>query len=237
MEIKNVAFQGEPGAYSELAAFEHFGPDIRTLPCESFDGVYEAIGVHFESSEAEERWLAESGKELTTMTEKVEPSRLMEVLLNGGKGYFTLDGLVVKKTIFDKCGYFFENLRLHQDTAMTIQMSIYGTLIPGRIHVPVAMRRVHAGNRHRTITDQTRRLYLKTLFSWAYERKLPRSRLSILFYNYLYCSILAIKANNKLFSQNISLLTDLIRSVLRHPYLSIHAIIRYGTPHSVAQSE
>jgi prephenate dehydratase len=38
-----IAFQGEPGAYSELAAFEHFGPEISTQPCESFDGVYEAI--------------------------------------------------------------------------------------------------------------------------------------------------------------------------------------------------
>ena len=43
MKILKVAFQGEPGAYSELAAFEHLGPDIQTLPCDSFDHVYEAI--------------------------------------------------------------------------------------------------------------------------------------------------------------------------------------------------
>ncbi len=40
---KVIAFQGESGAYSELAAFEHFGSEISTLPCESFDLVYEAI--------------------------------------------------------------------------------------------------------------------------------------------------------------------------------------------------
>ncbi len=40
---KVIAFQGESGAYSELAAFEHFGAEINTLPCESFDCVYEAI--------------------------------------------------------------------------------------------------------------------------------------------------------------------------------------------------
>ena len=43
MSKLKIAFQGEPGAYSELAAFEHFGSEISTLPCESFDNVYEAI--------------------------------------------------------------------------------------------------------------------------------------------------------------------------------------------------
>jgi prephenate dehydratase len=38
-----VAFQGEPGAYSELAALEYFGPQIKTLPCQSFDDVFTAI--------------------------------------------------------------------------------------------------------------------------------------------------------------------------------------------------
>jgi prephenate dehydratase len=38
-----VAFQGEPGAYSEAAALEHFCPATVTLPCESFDAVFAAV--------------------------------------------------------------------------------------------------------------------------------------------------------------------------------------------------
>jgi prephenate dehydratase len=37
-----VAFQGEPGAYSEQAVFDYFG-DVETKPCESFDVVFDSV--------------------------------------------------------------------------------------------------------------------------------------------------------------------------------------------------
>lgn len=37
-----VAFQGEPGAYSEQAVFDYFGT-VETRPCESFDVVFESV--------------------------------------------------------------------------------------------------------------------------------------------------------------------------------------------------
>ena len=39
-----VAFQGEPGAYSEQAVFNYHG-QVETLPCESFDAVFHAVNA------------------------------------------------------------------------------------------------------------------------------------------------------------------------------------------------
>ncbi|MBN1231392.1 MAG: prephenate dehydratase [Anaerolineales bacterium] len=43
MSIKTVGFQGEPGAYSEAAALEHFKEPIKTVPFHSFEKVFDAV--------------------------------------------------------------------------------------------------------------------------------------------------------------------------------------------------
>ena len=39
----SVAFQGEPGAYSEAAAISYFGESTTTIPCEVFEQIFDAV--------------------------------------------------------------------------------------------------------------------------------------------------------------------------------------------------
>lgn len=42
-DARTVAYQGEPGAYSEEAALEALGETIQTVPCPRFEDVFEAV--------------------------------------------------------------------------------------------------------------------------------------------------------------------------------------------------
>ena len=192
-------------------------------------GVYEAVGVDFLSSSGKQKWLEKGCKNEVHMTEVVNSYDLFEALVTSGKGTIHLNGLTVKKKIFDDCGYFFEHLKLHQDTAMVVQMSVCGKLIPGRSDVPVAMKTIHDQNRILNQHDQRhdKFLYWKTLFYWARERRLSNRRLKILYHNYIFSMYLLARNNSLLFPRNLQGLKPLFVELLRHPFWFITGASRF----------
>jgi glycosyltransferase involved in cell wall biosynthesis len=195
----------------------------------NIDGVYEAIGMHYYDALAKKKWFESGEKELTTVTEKIDPDNLFEALMIGGKGYLHLDGLVVKKSIFKRCGHFFESLRLHQDTAIFIQMSLFGNLVPGRLNVPVARRGIHQDNRILANYHRSKTVFLlwKNLFHWACQKRITKHRLKMLFHNYIYCALKFLKENSLFSLKALGLMKEAIQESARHPILFVEAAIYY----------
>jgi len=112
------------------------------------DGVYEAIGTHFQDLESKQIFEQTKIPFVTTIIEpNISPDDLFLRLMKGGIRKFHLDGLTVKSEIFSLTGYFNEKLQFHQDIDLMNKISAKTRLFPGDITNPVAIRRVHNKNR------------------------------------------------------------------------------------------
>jgi len=113
------------------------------------EGIYEAVAMRVESDEGMDRWqtAGKSDRKLQTTPPGIPPEEVAEALIKGDKGYFQLNGLVIRKSVLEKSGLMNEGLRLHQDTEFIQRVALTSRLLPGRLDMPVAMWRVHPENR------------------------------------------------------------------------------------------
>lgn len=110
---------------------------------ENCDGVYNAVGFHYyRAARAQEM----QKQQLYTVNQKLSPDFLFEALLSGKYGHFQIDGLTVKKSVFDKIGFFNEDLVVAEDTEIFWKMAIKCRLETGIIEQPLAMRGAHDNN-------------------------------------------------------------------------------------------
>lgn len=145
----------------------------------AIEGVYNAIGVHFyrDFSTDEHNELA-----LTTVTEPIAPQELFAYLLNGKKGYFSIDGLTIKREVLTKIGLFQEHLIVAEDTDWLLKMALTSKLVAGNIKEAVAMRGVHDAN----IFNQTeqykihRQKMYKSVIHWSFQNNIEKSKIDLL---------------------------------------------------------
>lgn len=146
---------------------------------DNVDGVYNAIGANFyrEASKNEQKQL-----ELFTVREKIEPEELFNVLLSGKKGHFSIDGLTVKKEIFENTGYFTESLVVAEDTELIFKMALKCHLEAGVIDKPLAIRGVHDDNvfnREDLYEENLIKMY-ESLFFWTAKNKVSTKKIDTL---------------------------------------------------------
>lgn len=111
-------------------------------------GVYEAVGVFFENSDAEREFQKAGLPYLTTVKNKIDPGLLFKAFMKGGLGgHFSIIGIVLKRDVFFAGIKFDEDLKLYEDTFFIFQLAAKFNLYYGNIVDPIALRRVHPGNR------------------------------------------------------------------------------------------
>lgn len=148
--MKNAKF----GYFAFLDADDYYLPGRFSKAREAFEvnpdceGVYEAIGRHVENEAGLFRWESahKPNFNLHTVTTSIPSEELGKELIDGGKGDFSLDGLVFKKKALEKIGFMNEKLRLDEDTDFILKLAIKSKLLPGRLDEPVAMWRIHDHN-------------------------------------------------------------------------------------------
>lgn len=107
------------------------------------DGVYNAVAVYYyrTPTAAEEK-----ENVLNTISRKIKSEKLFKFLLSGKYGHFHIDGLTIKRNVFEEIGFFNEDLVVAEDTDLLWKMALKCRLETGIINKPLAMRGVHDSN-------------------------------------------------------------------------------------------
>jgi glycosyltransferase involved in cell wall biosynthesis len=107
------------------------------------EGVYNAVGFHFYRAINP---LEEGTFKLSTVSQKIKPEALFDAVISSKFGYLHLDGLTIKRSVFDKIGYFNELLPVAEDSDIIYKMALKCRLESGIIEVPLAKRGIHETN-------------------------------------------------------------------------------------------
>ncbi len=133
----------------------------KILTIKDIDGVYCAVG-----------YLNEPNGKIFTLSKDLHPHKLFHYLIRGTYGHFHTNGILLKKSIFVKAGYFNPDLILHQDSEMWLRLAFCGNLVGAELVSPVALIRRHAGNR--IWNCQSNETKLKSLYAslkWLKNKK------------------------------------------------------------------
>jgi glycosyltransferase involved in cell wall biosynthesis len=203
------------------------GPLDTLVNAPDIDGVYECVGTHFESEQDCERYCRlrnMTPPALTTFYRRVCPEALFEEILGGG-GWFHPDGLLVRRSLFARTGLFDSHLRLAQDSAMHLKMAAVGRLAPGRLDVPVAMRRVHGKNRILTALesgheyDKYQIMLWDTMLRWFIVHRQPNRRVRLLLHPLVSSRVGRQFPSLSRGRQRLAMMAALSRTLIQHPTL------------------
>lgn len=169
-------------------------------------GVYEPVGTHYQNEEAKITFSQWKGIPLSEATDFVTYPNLekkgksfFESLINGVSSYPHLNGITVKRDIFDRTGLFETSLKLHQDTELLVRLAYVGNFVPGKGDFIVANRVVHSENRISTLNYSSRYQLIQKLYNWAKNNKLPKEYINVFKKRYIVTKTRYVFNSNSIF--------------------------------------
>ncbi|MGV2451568.1 UNVERIFIED_CONTAM: glycosyltransferase family 2 protein [Ralstonia mannitolilytica] len=155
-ESRNLGIEKSKGDYiAFLNACDHYLPNRFDAEREMFkndkvDGVYGALGVHYHSKKAKDKYFYLYQNRLTTVCEKCHPDAVFAGQLTLGSlfGKLHINTLTLRRNSFlkrVKC--FFKAIPGYADKDFLLRASFYLNLYPGIINKPVAMRGIYEPER------------------------------------------------------------------------------------------
>jgi glycosyltransferase involved in cell wall biosynthesis len=142
-----------------------------TLP--DCDGVYNAVGFHFYNPVAIE-YKNEMERQFT-LTQNIEPQKLFDALISGTCGYFHINGLTLKKEVFEKIGLFNTKLIVSEDSDLFWRLALKCTLVTGNITESVANRGIHTNNvfNDRDLYEVNDIRLYESMYEWSAKNNVP----------------------------------------------------------------
>lgn len=133
-----------------LDADDVYLPNRFTMVSEVFSSSGQVEGVYCASG-----FIGEPGR-LYTLNSTVLPERLFSSLVRGTFGHFHTNAITLRKSVFQKAGYFNPALKLGQDADLWLRIAFHCRLCPGEIAQATCLIRRHQENRIHQINDLIR---------------------------------------------------------------------------------
>ncbi|WP_426478047.1 glycosyltransferase family 2 protein [Chryseobacterium sp. CBSDS_008] len=155
-ESRNLGIEKSCGDFiAFLNARNHYLPNRFDAEKELFenskvDGVYGALGVHYHSKKAKDKYHHLYKNRLITVCEKCRPESVFTGQLTLGSlfGQLNVNTLTLRKEVLiKKMKYFFKPIPFYADTDFLLRASFYLNLYPGIISSPIAMRGIYEPER------------------------------------------------------------------------------------------
>ena len=156
-----------------------FKKDLEVLKDMKVDGCYSAVGFHFYREPKVEE---QHHYKISTLSKTVAHDLLFENIVTTKLGYLHLNGLTIKKSVFDIVGLMNTNLPVAEDTDIIFKLALKCRIATASIERLVAARGIHDSNVFHQ--DELYKKYIPLLFEslikWSFKNNIKRDRIELL---------------------------------------------------------